>query len=142
MRIGSGTRIKAIIPSADSPSPKLSKQDKGKIKSRKKKLSPKDSLRLESTSQQLDTAVFANVIDSPPLDGFIPWIVVSVTDKRLGDLEPTSEQHSNVVGSYLTGSPENDFAIGIFDCGASSHVMSNAAATNAGIFSWDLITTS
>jgi len=76
------------------------------------------------------------------LDGFIPWIAVSVTDKRLGDLTPTSEQHSSVVGGYLTGSPANDFAIGIFDCGASSHVMGNTAATNAGIFSQDLITTS
>ena len=142
LHIGSGTKIKAIIPSAGRLPPKFSKQDRGKIKSRKKKLSSHDSLRLESTSQQFDTAVFVNVIDSPPLDGFIPWIAVSVTDKRLSDAEFSSDQHSNVIGSYLSGSPESDFAIGIFDCGASAHVMGNTAATNAGIFSADLITTS
>jgi predicted aspartyl protease len=75
------------------------------------------------------------VIDSPPVDGFIPWIVVSVTDERLGDLELDAVPETSVVGRFPRGvNHQKDYVIGIFDIGASAHVMGYADATRAGLF--------
>ncbi len=88
--------------------------------------------------------VTATVIDSPPVNGFVPWIAVAVTDKRLDDLELDATPETSVVGNYLTSSPETSYAIGIFDTGASAHVMSDNDAVRAGVFDYthNLITSS
>lgn len=48
-----------------------------------------------------------------------------------------------MVGSYLTPTPETDYAIGIFDTGAGAHIIGNADAVRAGLFShWPSLITS
>lgn len=99
------------------------------------------SARLKSTA---DTAVvFANMIDSPAVDGFTPWIVVSVTDKREDSEVADADVWDSITGSYLTGHPESDYAIGIYDTGSSTHLMGYEDANRAGIYkpALDLLTT-
>jgi hypothetical protein len=83
-----------------------------------------------------------NTIDSPPVDGFVPLIAVAVTDERSDDTDFVAVPHTSVAGRYLTENPATDFTIGIFDTGASSNIISNAAAIRTGIYSSDLLTTS
>jgi len=83
---------------------------------------------------------FANVIESPPVDGFVPWIAVSVTNARLDSDVFDAVTEYSITGNYLTGTPEANYIVGIYDTGASAHVMGNAAGNNAGIFGADLIT--
>jgi predicted aspartyl protease len=80
-------------------------------------------------------------IDSPPVSGFVPHIVVAVTDKRSSDDDWVAQTHSSVVGRYLTASPETDYTVGLFDTGASAHVMSRAAAKRTGVLDAGLVTT-
>jgi len=86
--------------------------------------------------------VRVNVIDSPPIAGFVPWIAVGVTDKRSDDFDWAAEAHMSVVGNPLTNSPQADFAIGLFDTGASVHLMGYEAAVRTGIYGADLLTPS
>lgn len=86
--------------------------------------------------------VMVNVIDSPPIAGFVPRIAVAVTDKRANDDDWVAQTHMSVVGRHLTSSPETDFVIGLFDTGASVHVISHAAANRTGIYDADLLTPS
>ena len=91
------------------------------------------------STESTDTLTL-NTIDSPPIAGFVPRIVVAVTDKRSDDLDWVAEPHMSVAGRYLTESPETDFSIGLFDTGASSNVISNTGAIRTGVFSSDLVT--
>lgn len=86
--------------------------------------------------------VMVNVIESPPIAGFVPWIAVAVTDKRSDDIDWVAETHMSVVGRPLTNSPETDFTIGLFDTGASVHLMSYEGARRTGIYAADLLTPS
>ncbi|HOQ04931.1 MAG TPA: aspartyl protease family protein [Anaerohalosphaeraceae bacterium] len=70
----------------------------------------------------------ANVIDSPPIDGFVPWIVITTTNRRLADLELDAVPSTSVVGQFTAANWQRDFAIGIFDTGASAHVLNYAAS--------------
>ena len=79
-------------------------------------------------------AVTSNVIDSPPVDGFVPWIAIAVTDARGEDFEPSAVPHLSVTGNPLTSTPSESFAVGIFDTGASAHVLSYATGIATGIY--------
>jgi len=83
---------------------------------------------------------FANVIESPPIAGFVPQIAVAVTDMRSDDADWVAQVHNSVVGKHLTNSPQTNFAIGLFDTGASFHLMSYAAAQRTGVYASDLLT--
>ena len=87
-------------------------------------------------------SVMANIIDSPPIDGFVPRIVVTVTDESSDDFDWVAQTHMSVVGRYLTENPETDYTIGLFDTGASAHIISHAGANRTGIYDADLITSS
>jgi hypothetical protein len=87
-------------------------------------------------------SVMANVIDSPPVDGFVPRIVFTVTDEASDDFDWVAQTHMSVVGNYLTENPETDYTIGLFDTGASAHIISHAGANRTGIYNADLITSS
>ncbi len=87
-------------------------------------------------------SVMAMTIDSPPIDGFVPRIVLSVTDESSDDFDWVAQTHMSVVGRQLTDNPETDFTIGLFDTGASAHIISYAGANRTGIYDADLITTS
>ncbi|UCE49684.1 MAG: aspartyl protease family protein [Phycisphaerales bacterium] len=88
------------------------------------------------------STVSVNVIDSPPIAGFVPWIAVAVTDRRSDDFDWVAESHVSVVGKPLTNSPETDFTIGLFDTGASVHLIGYEAAQRTGIYAADLLTPS
>ena len=88
------------------------------------------------------STVQVNVIDSPPIAGFVPRIAVAVTDRRSDDDDWAAQTHMSVVGKHLTNSPETNFVIGLFDTGASTHVVSYAAANLTGIHDSDLLTSS
>jgi hypothetical protein len=82
----------------------------------------------------------ANVIESPPIAGFVPRIAIVVTDRRSDDLDWVAQTHTSVVGNPLTDDPETDFAIGLLDTGAGFHLMSYAAAQRTGVYAADLLT--
>jgi len=135
-RVTGGGRIKAIYYPQDKPPPTLVKQRPGKRGPLPRKaLPPEAASRLAPLAEESAVPIFATVIDSPPIDGFVPWISVAVTDKRndwtrmIFDANVTNF----VEGNYLTATPESDYALGILDSGASAHVMAHDAATQAGL---------
>lgn len=74
----------------------------------------------------LSQTVYSNVIDSPPIDGFVPWIAITTTNRRLEELAVDAVPEPSIVGPFTAADPQSDFAIGIFDTGASAHVMNYA----------------
>ena len=136
-RIGGVGSLKAVNYPAQKPVPILGdkKRHRGKPP-RRKLLSPEQSRRLSTSGLSSPMPVFASVIDSPPLDGFLPWVVVAVTDERLPELEMEATTEYSVVGNYITQNPQTDYIIGIFDTGATSHLMGYYDAGLAGIFDY------
>jgi hypothetical protein len=137
-RITGGKNSKAIRYPKEKPVP-LKDSSRG-IPLQKKIIikQPAFGLELEDSTQvesPFAAPILAYAIDSPPIDGFVPWIVISVTDKRLNDLELDAVPETSIVGRYPLGvSPKTDYAIGILDTGASAHVMGYANAVQAGLF--------
>ncbi|MHC4394429.1 MAG: aspartyl protease family protein [Planctomycetota bacterium] len=131
-----GTRVKAVKHPKEKPPLFLKKHRKRKLAARRKKILPaKKSFPSALAEQKSATPIFTSIIDSPPIDGFIPWIVVTVTDKRSEELDLVSVQTTSIDGNSPPGyNPQSDYVIGIFDTGASAHVMGNAAAIQSGLF--------
>ncbi|MGE5296666.1 MAG: aspartyl protease family protein [Solirubrobacterales bacterium] len=118
---GNGRRIKGILHPKNSPMPTLAER-----KTQEAKLS-KSSIAAMAAEDEL-------LVESPPVDGFVPWIAVSVTKERGADLEFDAIVETSVTGSYPTGVDwKTGYIIGLFDTGASSHVIGYADATRAGI---------
>ncbi len=83
------------------------------------------------------------LVESPPIDGFIPWIAVTVTKERRAELEFEADVQSYVKGSFPSGvNPDTDFIVGLFDTGASAHVMGYGAGVMAGLYSGGMLTAS
>jgi hypothetical protein len=143
-RINGSRNIKAINYPSEKPVPMFTQKDTRKAAiTRKKITSVEAAFCLESLAQGSTGQIVADVIDSPPIDGFIPWITVSVTDARsYEDLDIYAVPQDYVSGSYLTPNPKTDYAIGIFDTGASAHLISDDAATLTGIYDAGLVTSS
>jgi len=136
LRVTGGGRIRAISYPRDKPVPTLTRQKRRQRKPlRKKVLPPEAASRLAPLADESAAPIFATVIDSPPIDGFVPWISVAVTDKRFDEEDMIFEAvpTNPVIGNYLAANPEADYAVGIFDTGASAHVMAHDAATQAGL---------
>lgn len=83
---------------------------------------------LEEQMPKALSTLNAQAIDSPPIDGFVPWIVITTTNRRLGDLELDAVPSTSVVGQFTATNWQEDFGIGIFDTGASAHVLNYAAS--------------
>ena len=142
-RMTGGDRVKAIRYSEDKePSLYNGKADNEPDVIRERILLNELSSEKESFNILSLPSVMANVIDSPPIDGFVPRIVVTVTDESSDDFDWVAQTHMSVVGRHLTDNPETDFAIGLFDTGASTHILSYAAANRTGVYDADLITSS
>jgi len=143
-RLTGGTRIKAINYPGEKPVPTFAQREAHKPAVARKKIIPVEAIfGLESTIQQSTGPIFADVIDSPPIDGFVPWITVSITDARsYEDLDIYAVPQDYVSGDFLTPNPETDYTIGIFDTGASAHLISDDAAALTGIYDSDLVTSS
>jgi predicted aspartyl protease len=146
-RISGGKNTKAIYYPKTKPVP-LRSSKAGNRKSIQKKfilrqpsfelVPPQDDLnqiRSFYMADEFAALVPAYAIDSPPIDGFIPWIIISVTDKRLNELELDAVPETSVVGRYPRDvNSQTDYVIGILDTGASAHVMGYEGAIQAGLF--------
>jgi hypothetical protein len=140
-RLTGGERIKAIrYPEQKRP---LLYEEQAGSPSRvvRRQISPRASFSEDLSVGPLWTpTVMANVVDSPPVGGFVPWIAVTVTDGRSDDYDWVAEAHMSVVGQYLTDSAETDFTVGLFDTGGGTHVLNYAAANRTGIYATGLLT--
>ena len=139
---GNGSRIKSISypPEKHPPMAKSRRPHKPERELMFPQATKRASAQLKSTA---DTGVvFTNTIDSPAVDGFTPWIAVSVTDERDDSEIADATVWDWITGNYLTSTPESDYTIGIYDTGASTHVMGYEAANRAGIYkpALDLLT--
>lgn len=134
MRLGGGRSIRAINYPAEKQPLFLSEH---KTAAAEEKI-----LFGKEPAVQSQTAVIANVIDSPPIDGFVPWIAVAATDAAMDIYELDAIPATSVTGSYLTASPQTDYTIGLFDTGASTSIMNCDAAVQTGIYGAGLVTSS
>ena len=135
-RMSGGSSIKAVNYPQEKPLPMLGKRNGRRPAPLRKKILPAEAaFRLAPLAQQSSASIIALVTDSPPIDGFIPWIAVAVTDERFDedDMRFDAAPTDSVIGNYLTSNPEADYAVGIFDTGASAHIMDYAAADQAGL---------
>ena len=88
------------------------------------------------------STVMSNVIDSPPVDGFVPWIVLTATNQREAEDVWEAVTETSYVGAPTSGiDPRTDYFIGLFDTGASTHVIGYENAVNAGLFNDSYLTT-
>ncbi|MHC4231468.1 MAG: retropepsin-like aspartic protease family protein [Planctomycetota bacterium] len=88
------------------------------------------------------STVVSNVIDSPPIDGFVPWIVLTATNEREDETFWEAVTQSSYIGAPTSGiDPSTDYFIGLFDTGASTHVIGYENAVNAGLFNGTYLTT-
>lgn len=127
-RAGNGRRIVGIRYPKDSPAATAAKERSIRTKSASTR-----SLK-QATSDTI-------AVESPPVAGFVPHIAVAVTDEWAGDdLDWAAAVEGAVAGEYLTDAPEYNYIIGLFDTGASTHIVSYEGALRTGIFDADLIT--
>jgi len=137
-RMPGGARIKEIYYPKDAPPLTRATQPADRRGAKRKLIVPaRAKANLAPLEAESTGAVLANVIDSPPLDGFVPFVTVSVTDARIYDpLNPYNSDAYDVnyvEGNYLTDSPESDYALGIFDTGASASLISYLDAYQTGM---------
>ncbi|MDI6451652.1 retropepsin-like aspartic protease [Anaerobaca lacustris] len=128
---GGGRRIKGIHHPEDRPVPLQSPRRESAERSGRR------SMTLYSAPAGPATAALTGemLVESPPVDGFVPWIAVSVTTRRKAELEFEADVETSVRGSYPAGvNPQTDYIIGLFDTGASAHVMGYADGLRAGVY--------
>lgn len=136
-RMAGGSSIKAVNYPPGKPPMMLNQHHHGQSKVRLKTIAPPAETAL---AKSVTGAVFAATIDSPPIDGFVPWVVVSITDRSNGYWDIDAVPTTGVVGNYLTENPQSDYAIGIFDTGASAHIISDNDAFKTGLYDKGFVT--
>ncbi len=73
------------------------------------------------------------IINSPPEAGHVPWIAVVTTDAKGEELDFAAAAENTITDTH-TANPQTNYAVGIFDTGASAHIIGYAAATDLGLF--------
>jgi len=141
-RLPGGLRVRAISYPQEKPPLMLSKRAGPKpVRLVEKSVPSSRPASPQMATGQATTTVLVNVIDSPPIDGTVPWVAVAVTDERSYELyDADAYTEYSVVGNYLTANPASDYAIGIFDTGSSAHIISVYDAIAAGIYDANLVT--
>ncbi len=142
LRMGNGSRITKIsYPIGSEPLIRAEKQQKHK-KTFLSRKNIKDNLQTASEKSKLldGQAIFANIVESPPIDGFVPWVTIVATDERLDILELDTIRSTSIEGNFFVSQPQENYAIGIFDTGASTHVLNNKAADKTGLLDADMLT--
>jgi hypothetical protein len=132
-----GKRIRQILYPPGKPVPTADKQKRTRRSSLgRKKISKQKTERLQAYAESSEQTLpaFASLIESPPIDGFVPWIAVAVTNKRNSEDDFEADIHTQVVGTYPASNPESDYAIGILDSGASAHVVGYQNAILTGLY--------
>jgi len=141
--LSGGQRIRAINYPPEKPVPTLAEKKTQKPSPIRKQVRPVGPAISTQTAVQEQTTIVAYLIDSPPIDGFVPWVVISVTDEAAWDpvTDYMAYPENTVVGNYLPDvNSQTDYAIGIFDTGASAHLFSVAEAVRTGIYGAGLVT--
>jgi len=141
-RVSKDRQIKAIYYPADQNLPLLETRTGRKpVHLQQRIIKPQAGETLTATAQITETTVFANIIESPPIDGFVPYVTVAATDARSYEVyDIDAYTKFSVTGNYLTGSPQTDYAIGIFDTGSSAHIINAYDAWIMGIYDAGLVT--
>ncbi|MBW8036170.1 MAG: hypothetical protein FVQ79_11205 [Planctomycetes bacterium] len=130
IRAGNGRRIRGIY-YPEGKEVLLRKEKKSRARSATK---PSAQPMAKSTATEgtsgVVSSVSINTIDSPPIDGFIPWIAVTATDEHvdIDEMDFYAAKQLSIIGEPLPDIQASDFAIGIFDTGASAHVMGYGAS--------------
>jgi hypothetical protein len=133
LRAGAGRQIRAIrYPDEQRGTELLRQMGRSGITSHVRQLSPSTSGGIAINAEP--TAIVVNTIDSPPVAGFVPWVAIALTNSRADVLEINAVQQNTLTGSALQGNLSTNYAIGVFDTGASSSVISYADGVRAGIF--------
>jgi len=134
-RIGRGKITEIRYPCQEPPLLYHKKTASEKKELLRKLLPSQNTFRLQNAFEQLAGPFYATVIESPPLNGFVPWIALNITNKRHPEINSifSAEPSGSVLGNYLTGNPQQNFAVGIFDTGASSHVINHLSASQASL---------
>ncbi|HCO92364.1 MAG TPA: hypothetical protein DIU00_00165 [Phycisphaerales bacterium] len=137
LRISGGARIKSVKYPPGTRLPLLTRRDgySGHLPETTI-LHPDVDSGFSMFTQMPAGAAIAYVIDSSPLNGFVPWIAVAVTDEGAGELELDAVSQSSVVGRRLVEEPETAYGIGIFDTGASTHIISSDDALRTGLLDY------
>ena len=128
-RTSDGRRITSIKHPKDKPVKLRSDKKTGK------KATSTTLLTRTIASPSATGSITVNIIDSPPIDGFIPWIAVAVSDERepIDSYDWVGKVDTSYSGSGITGAAK-DYVLGIFDTGASATVMGYWPATDLGLF--------
>ncbi|MFA5554562.1 MAG: retropepsin-like aspartic protease [Phycisphaerae bacterium] len=137
LRGPAGNRIKEIRYPSDKPVPTLSSRKQRKHrKSQTYRLSSQQKQRLNKYTEKYEQSAPFTVsfIDSPPIDGFVPWIALAITDKREGEVDFEAVIHNQIVGNYPASNPDSGYAVAIFDTGASAHVIGYQNAIRTGLY--------
>lgn len=138
IRMPGNTRIKGIYHPTDKPVPTLAEKGYGKAEKAARAV---EAVTVEQPLA-VTTAVGVNVIDSPPIDGFVPWISVVTTNEKEEELvlDAVKQTSSPSVATITTSTYQYDYAVGIFDTGASAHVMGFDAANDLGLYDGGFVT--
>lgn len=99
-----------------------------------------EAIATEISAMKAAGEVAANVIDSPPIDGFVPWIVITTTNRRLSEEVWDAVPESSYIGMPTPANPQTDYAIGIFDTGASANVFGYGSAVTLGLWNSTYLT--
>lgn len=133
IRAGNGRRIRGIYyPEGKEVHTRRQKKirvkKKVQYKQRPARANPLASDSVSIEIPKISTGnVFVNTIESPPINGFIPWIAVSATDEK-ADFDYMATIEYSPVGEFLPDNEHTDFVVGLFDTGASAHVMGYQAS--------------
>ncbi len=132
LRASASQQIKAVLhPPARRP--RMSARQTARVPQSPRRTVIRPPAAALSVGAEAGRPVLAGVIDSPPLDGFVPWIAVSTTSAKRGYLELDAVPSAGVVGSFTTSDPALNYAIGLLDTGAGTSIMSNAGALALGL---------
>ncbi len=143
LRVTGGGRIRSVDAPPGQAPPLLSRRGHRPAGLERKFLPPEAVERLAGRSTTAGgtprrstpprQAVSALIINSPPIDGFVPYIAVSATGEHSG-LYETDAIPKTTVGTLIAGR-QADYTIGVLDTGASIHIIGNQGAVTVGLFS-------
>lgn len=107
----------------------------------KEKSTESSAATLKSAPAAVETTLLSNVIDSPPTDGFVPWMVITATNRRGAEDEWEAVVEPSYVGYPTSGiDPRTRYIVGLFDTGASAHVIGYENAVMAGLYTGAYLT--
>ncbi len=125
----SGERVRAVRFPADKFNAEKTEDGFLKLNSTQ----PEYEIRLDESATSTGASSMVNTIDSPPIDGFIPWIGVRFSNKRsIDESDFVAVERSRFTGSVLQSATPN-YVIGLFDTGASAHVIGYNNAQHLGL---------